>query len=650
VAHLVRHRGTLVAALVLCLGIAPVQGVASARPFAADSFWNAPLSATAQLDARSDAYVADLQRQLTQWQPYVNTTQYSSPVYTVSASQAKVRVVLDSQWSAPDLQAAWEQVPIPAGAVPAAGTDGHMVVYQPATDTMWEFWKAAKREDGWHAAWGGRMTDVSGNPGFFTNPSNWGATATSLPVLGGLIRLDELSAGHIDHALALAIPEARQGWFSWPAQRADGTLDNPDAIPEGTRFRLDPTLDLSTMSMAPVVRMIADAAQRYGIVVRDKAGAVTFFGEDPTPTGSNPYAGTTGWFQGKSPAQLMTQFPWSHLQALQTNLRLKAPGSAYVSGGVLNVVGALGASSDMRIETSGSAITISDPAGLDAVGQACMQVDATHASCSGVTSANVSGGDHNDTIRVLASLPATVAGGDGDDRLEGGPGNETLNGDAGNDSLSSGLGADRINGGAGTDTADYGARTIPLTLSIDGQANDGEPNEGDTIGSDVESLVGGSGNDRITGSAAANGIWAQAGDDTVNGGAGADWLNGGAGTDTADYSSRTKPLALSFDNQANDGEAGENDQLSSDFETMIGGWGSDTLRGSANADRLEGASGNDTLEGLGATDVMRGSAGADIMQSRDSALDDVACGSGKDQVDGDPIDLVFFDCEKRNLL
>ncbi len=90
---------------------------------------------------------------------------------------------------------------------------------------MWEFWKAAKRADGWHAAWGGTMTNVSTNPGFFTNPSNWGSTATSLPMLGGLIRLDELAAGRIDHVLAMAIPESLKGTFSWPAQRSDGALD-----------------------------------------------------------------------------------------------------------------------------------------------------------------------------------------------------------------------------------------------------------------------------------------------------------------------------------------------------------------------------------------------------------------------------------------
>jgi hypothetical protein len=292
------------------------------RPFAPDSVWNQALAAGAPLDTRSDVYVDDLNRQVRQYAPWINTTQYSTPVYTVPIDQPTVRVALDEMAAyLPLLQRAWEQVPIPPDARPAAGTDGQMVVWQPSTDTMWEFWRASRQADGWHARYGGRMEHVSGNPGYFTDPSNWGATATSLPLLGGLIRLDELAAGHIDQALAMAIPETRASCFSWPAQRTDGTVIGEQAIPEGTRFRIDPGLDLSAMPMRPIVRMLAEAAQRYGIVIRDRAGAVTFYAEDPTPIGQNPYAGPSGYFGAGYLDQLLRQeFPWQHLQALRTQV------------------------------------------------------------------------------------------------------------------------------------------------------------------------------------------------------------------------------------------------------------------------------------------------------------------------------------------
>jgi hypothetical protein len=186
---------------------------------------------------------------------------------------------------------------------------------------MWEFWRAAEGADGWHAAWGGYLPSASSSPGHYTDPNpRWGASATSLPMLGGLMRIDELRAGRIDHALAIAVPRARAGVWSWPAQRTDGSVDSAGAIPLGTRFRIDPSVDLDRLPMSPLVRAMARAAQRYGIVVRDTGGNVAFYAEDPTPTGSNPYTGSRGLFGGRYASELVRQFPWRYVQALRTRL------------------------------------------------------------------------------------------------------------------------------------------------------------------------------------------------------------------------------------------------------------------------------------------------------------------------------------------
>jgi hypothetical protein len=187
---------------------------------------------------------------------------------------------------------------------------------------MWEFWKAQEVDGVWHARWGGRLTDMDKGPGHFAGAqATWGATATSLPLLGGLMRLDEVRHGRIDHALALAIPHAQARSFTWPAQRTDGEIYSEDAIPEGARFRLDPRLDLDTLNLPPIVRMMAEAAQRYGIVVRDRSGVVVFYGEDGTPTGANPWGGAGGFLGGQYPNRLLERFPWEHLQVLQTQMR-----------------------------------------------------------------------------------------------------------------------------------------------------------------------------------------------------------------------------------------------------------------------------------------------------------------------------------------
>jgi Big-like domain-containing protein len=284
--------------------------------FSPQSVWNAPLPAVLPLAADSDVLVQELLRQVHGYGTWLNTTVYSAPVITVPATQPPVRVTLDA-WR-PDLQLAFDAVPLPDDAKPAQGLDAHLVVWQPSTDTMWEFWQLVRRSDGWHAAHGGRILGVSTDSGIFPTYPGWGATATGLALVGGMVTLAELRAGRIDHALALAIPDTRANWWSWPAQRTDGNLDSSNAIPEGTRFRLDPTLNLDQLNLSPVTRMLADAAQRYGIVVRDRAGAVVLYGEDPTATGWDPYPQLI-----RSPwANTVTApFPWEHLQVVRGLLR-----------------------------------------------------------------------------------------------------------------------------------------------------------------------------------------------------------------------------------------------------------------------------------------------------------------------------------------
>ncbi len=180
---------------------------------------------------------------------------------------------------------------MPADAVPAKGTDKQLTVYQPSTDRLWEFWQASKVDGRWQACWGGRLDHASTSPGYF--PGGFGSSASGLAISGGMVRVDDVEAGRIDHALALQIisPRSYQE-FSWPAQRSDGWSDDPDAVPEGLRLRLDPSVDVASLGLEPVTEMIALAAQKYGFIVVDKAGAVAVTGETGTATqGTNPWPG-----------------------------------------------------------------------------------------------------------------------------------------------------------------------------------------------------------------------------------------------------------------------------------------------------------------------------------------------------------------------
>lgn len=301
------------------------------RFFSPTSFWNSEPGLLAALDPQSGslthAFLGEIEAAITAGTgPWINTTNYSVPIVRVPANQPNVRVKLASNYSAPYLQAAWEQVPIPATAKPSEGTDATLLVYQPSSDKLWEFWRASHTESGWQAAWGGAIQNTSKNWGAYNSEAWagakpwWGSSASSLSIAGGLITLEDLERGAIDHALSLAIPNVRAGTYSSPAQRTDGASTNSLSLPEGAHLRLDPSLDLEKLKMPPLTRMIAHAAQRYGIFVRDRAKVIHFFAEDPTSLPTNPYLGKAGYFDGQSPAKLLASFPWSHLQLLRMDL------------------------------------------------------------------------------------------------------------------------------------------------------------------------------------------------------------------------------------------------------------------------------------------------------------------------------------------
>ncbi len=307
------------------------------RFFGPQAVWNRRLASDAPLDPGSGAMMAKFVQEISdayragRLPPNINTDRWSVPVYTVPKNAEMVSVKLDQPPAGKEaLVKAFARVPMPAAARPAAGTDRQLVVWQPSRDRLWEFWRARLAPDGWHAVYGGRLDDVSQGPGHFAGArAGWGATASSLPLLGGLITIRELQRGVIPHALAMGIPHVRAGVYTPPAQRTDGRTKSHTAIPEGARLRLNPALDLDQLNMPPAVRAIARAAQDYGIYVRDVSGAVAFYGQDPTPTGADPYPLLFG---GRPAYEILRSFPWAHLQVLRMDLRREGGGNCGLLG------------------------------------------------------------------------------------------------------------------------------------------------------------------------------------------------------------------------------------------------------------------------------------------------------------------------------
>jgi Trypsin/RTX calcium-binding nonapeptide repeat (4 copies) len=155
---------------------------------------------------------------------------------------------------------------------------------------------------------------------------------------------------------------------------------------------------------------------------------------------------------------------------------------------------------------------------------------------------------------AIAGTPGddVIVGSAGNDSIDAGAGNDTICALGGNDSITGGAGADLERGGvgndtfrqlavadgadvligeSGTDTVSYAARTAPLSVSLNGLADDGLAGEADNVTATVENVTGGSSRDEITGSGVNNRLSGGGGDDVLRGGLGNDSLVGGAGAD-----------------------------------------------------------------------------------------------------------------------
>ncbi|WP_432499143.1 malectin domain-containing carbohydrate-binding protein, partial [Kineococcus auxinigenes] len=123
----------------------PLEGI-----FGASSVWKQDIS-TAPQAANSAPMVSRLAQEVAGSYNGVaafNVNQYNTSIYTVPASQPRV----DVQWSncqnrttvPPGLLGPggqFTQVPVPADAVPATGTDAQLTIYSPETNQLWEFWR-----------------------------------------------------------------------------------------------------------------------------------------------------------------------------------------------------------------------------------------------------------------------------------------------------------------------------------------------------------------------------------------------------------------------------------------------------------------------------------------------------------------------------
>jgi Ca2+-binding RTX toxin-like protein len=298
---------------------------------------------------------------------------------------------------------------------------------------------------------------------------------------------------------------------------------------------------------------------------------------------------------------------------------------------------------------------------------------------------NLAGG--NDAARFVGGfdfVPATINGGEGDDGdcdfgpvvegtgqndvIDGGPGNDCLLGRDGDDTVDGGVGDDFADGNDGSDTVRGGDGSDFLEGSNDddptleggagddilrgGLGNDrisgGDGGDFFLAGPGEDNVTGGSGDDELRGGEDDDTLNGEGGDDLLVGNAGADVMDGGDGFDAVDYFERLAddPVTVTLNDQADDGSAGEGDNVLR-TEDVRGGEGNDTLRGSdaSEVSIMVGGGGNDTINPGSLEDIVSGDTGDDSIETRDGYLDRIQCGEGVDTVNADSLDVLGDGCE-----
>lgn len=262
------------------------------RPFNDQSPWNTPITANASVDSNSAAMIQDFSMIAGQTEFWINIQDYSVPVYFVDSTAVPMVTVAASlggtgfrTGAATGDAAGTGMAPIPSGAMPAAGTDMHLAIIDKTAQMEWGFWDAVQ-SGSWTAGEASTL-DLSADgvrPPERSDPwwAGHGPRACGFGLIAGLITMEEMQAGAIEHALVVAYSHIMSRYYTPPASSAQGTTSDAlptRGIPCGGRIQLDPSLNLTTLGLSPSGLAIATALQKYGAFVGDYSGATSLYAD-----------------------------------------------------------------------------------------------------------------------------------------------------------------------------------------------------------------------------------------------------------------------------------------------------------------------------------------------------------------------------------
>jgi hypothetical protein len=268
----------------------PVTGAPSCRVLPATNVWNKPV---VRLPLRSNwrtivssigagtALHADFGAGLWDGGPI------GIPITVVDSTQPKslVDFLYDDESDA-------GPYPIPGNVAieggPAADGDRHALIVDADACRLYELFDL-------HPSWSagsGAIFDLGSNA---LRPVGWtSADAAGLPILPGLVRYEEVAAGHIDHAIRFTVKRSRRAYV-YPARHYASSLTSTALPPMGLRLKLRAKFPIA--GFPPQARVVLLALKRYGMIVADN-GSSWFISGAPDPRWDNDQLHTLGKVKG----------------------------------------------------------------------------------------------------------------------------------------------------------------------------------------------------------------------------------------------------------------------------------------------------------------------------------------------------------------
>jgi hypothetical protein len=250
----------------------------SCSVFPSNNVWRANISKL-PVHARSAAWLASMgsgRRLHPDFGPSGLEMPYGIPYDVVAGSHSKVSLDFDyADESDPG--------PYPFGSDTTIemGSDRHALMLDKDNCRLYELYAAQYSPSG-STAGSGAIFDLRSND---LRPAGWtSADAAGLPIFAGLLRLDEVKTGVVDHAVRMTASRTDRAYL-WPARHQAGAASDHSLPPMGARFRLK--AGFATGGYRSDTQVVLRAFKTYGLILADNGSDWYFQGtaEDGWPAG-----------------------------------------------------------------------------------------------------------------------------------------------------------------------------------------------------------------------------------------------------------------------------------------------------------------------------------------------------------------------------